>query len=100
MIWVQLILLLIAIGLLNQLNKLVRDINTTLKQMALDIQLLVQSSTSHQTSVAHRTTTRQVPGVDSRGRTTRRDTDDLPRSGRMGRISLSRRSTPPEESEE
>lgn len=100
MIWILLILLLVLIGLFSQLVKLARDINTTLKQVAQDTQLLAHSSTSHQTSTAHRVTSAKIPVVDSKGRTTRRDTDDLPRSGRMGRITTSRRSDPIEDTEE
>jgi len=38
---------------------------------------------TRQAKMRSTTTDRQLPHIDSRGRTTRRDTDDLPRTGRM-----------------
>jgi hypothetical protein len=54
-----------------------------LRQLKETISELVVKNEARNSAIAAQRAHRGVPGVDAKARTTRRDTDDLPRTGRM-----------------
>lgn len=74
--WVIIALLLIILAYLVILHRRLDGVENKLRVMN-------SKFSTRQTGVAHRRSTESIPHVDARARTVRRDTHDLPVTGRM-----------------
>jgi len=86
-LWIQLISLIVNIGFFAVVIYYCRRITTTQQRAEADTQLIIRSTTARQGQVNMHRAAEKRPDADSRSVTTRRDTADLPATGRVSRIS-------------
>lgn len=90
MIWVIGILLFVAFGLLIAALLQLRAVNAKLQKVNVQLTHLTDLQVTRQARIAMARSVGRPPGVDAAARTTRRDSHDLPLTGRQGRIAIRR----------